>query len=43
MTYDLRFNDKLLRIENRISGVLSKDDLQKSTVEAVAPQREHSV
>jgi len=43
MTYDLRFNDKLLRIENRISGVLSKDDLQKSTVEAVALQREHGV
>lgn len=41
MPYDLKFNDRLLRIENVDSGVLSKDDLQQSTTEAIELQHKH--
>jgi hypothetical protein len=41
MPYELRFNDRQFRIENIVSGVLSRNDLQQSTAEAIELQHKH--
>ncbi|MDH5502142.1 MAG: hypothetical protein OEY72_13680 [Gammaproteobacteria bacterium] len=42
MPYQIRFNEKLLHIENIVSGILSKDELDKSTADGIALQQKHS-
>jgi len=42
MPYKLTFNDKLLRIDNVVSGTLSRNDLQQSTTEAIELQHNHN-